>query len=266
MKKICLFINRLTSLTHSSLRIAIVFVALILLNIYIIQSESLDRIFNAAFRAFQGSFLIFSICVSLATLLAVNYVRGLGEAYWKRVERIRALLDKLYTDHKSSELAPVQQLVNEFVLPMLYLTNDDWCLPDQGQIRELMESKTQIGIEFLETGELKFGELPWGIIRIEEEFDGLIVQYLKRVVSEYHAREIAGSFLLMASAIGSLTLIYLLPSTPVGKLLGANLSIAMIAFAIVEMLLFSRLLGQQLLEEYPENLEGVLSKGRVLNG
>ena len=229
----------------------LIIVALILVIVNVILANFLADSSSASLRveaikALQGATILFAISAALSIALFSNYVKGIRERYLDRVSNIRDLLEKFFDEHRSTGDPDIQDLLDDFVLPLLSLGTNAWVTFDP--IRNISEKIVDPATR-IHARDDTF--LPRYLLRIEDEIDELGVLYIRGIITGLHLKTISGAILLIASGIISLGFSYLIPNGPINDLLVINISITIITFAVLELLLILSYLQQEGREEQP---------------
>lgn len=206
-----------------------------------------DSFRSEAIKAIQGSTLLFAICAALSIALFSNYVKGIREAYLKRVADVRDRLENFFDEHGKSNDPDVQKILMDCIVPLLNLTTRQWMVFDP--INEIMDKITEPATK-LHTREKTF--IPRHLLRIEDEINEIGLLYIRRVISGIHLKTISGTFILVAVGMLTLGFSYLIPAGRMSDLVIVNISTTIVVLAVLELLLILSYLQQEGREEQPE--------------
>jgi membrane protein implicated in regulation of membrane protease activity len=227
-------------------RICVIGFALVALN-SCLPGADLATLREGASRALQATALIFAVCTALALAVLNNYVKGLKESSLKRITDIRSLVEKLYDEHKNSSDPDIQEIIREYLLPLLSFTTNHWLAfdPIKPTLEKIVEPGTRL--------HAKDGSvLPRYFLRLEDEINQLGILYIRRVIAGLHLRTIQGVFILVCVGIITIVAAFTLPSTPLANLVSINGSFAVIVFSVLELLLLMSYIAQEAEEETPD--------------
>lgn len=204
-----------------------------------------------ALKALQSATFLFAICAAISLALYTNYVKGLRESYLKRLLDVRSALENFYDEHRNTQDADVQSLLNTYIIPLLFLNTHQWMTYDP-YVREILPKVVAPAAAIHGKDPVFVARY---LLRIEDETNELGLLYLRRVITRLHLETINGAFVLVAVGIGALGFTYLLPSGFVGDFLIVNIASAIVTFAIIELLILLSYLQQEGREEEPEEAD-----------
>lgn len=226
-------------------RLFIVSVALVMMTAYFPYADfSLLR--DGYTKALQASTLLFAVCTALALAIVNNYVKGLKESSLNRIATIRDLIEKIYDESKASSDPYINEIVNDYLIPLLGFSTEEWLLFDP--IKPILD-KIQKPTEKIVEHDIIY--VSRYLLRLEDEINELGILYIRRVVSELHVKTIRGVFYLICVGIGSLLAAFTLPHNQTGNLISIYASLATIIFSILELLFLLSFIEQEGREEYP---------------
>lgn len=231
---------------RSWFRVGVVCAVLVVLNCCLPDAD-LSRLRDGASRALQATALIFAVCTALALAVLNNYVKGLKEASLKRITDIRSIIEKLYDDHKDSDDSDTQEIIHDYLLPLLNFTTNHWLAFDP--IKPTLEKIVEPGARLHAKDS---SMLPRYFLRLEDEINQLGILYIRRVIAGLHLQTIQGVFVLVCVGIVTIVAAFTLPSAPLADTVSINASFAVIAFSVVELLLLTSYIAQEAEEETPE--------------
>lgn len=198
-------------------------------------------------KALQASTLLFAVCTALSLAILNSYVKGLKEAALKRISDTRDLIEKLYDEFHESEDPDLKIIVCDYLLPLLSFSTNEWLSfdPINDARKGMEEPLTRIH-------ERNDVIVPRYFLRLEDEINELGILYVRRVISGLHSDTIKGSLLLVCVGIVALVFVMGAPAGLVTTSLAINVSLAIIAFAVLEILLLTSFIMQESEEELPD--------------
>jgi hypothetical protein len=232
---------------QSWFRVGVVCVVLVALNLCLPEAN-LAILRDGASKALQATALIFAVCTALALAVLNNYVKGLKEASLKRISDIRSIVEKLYDDHIDSEDSDIQEIIHDYLLPLLNFTTYHWLAfnPIKATLEKIVKPGTRLHAK-------DSSMLPRYFLRLEDEINQLGILYVRRVIAGLHLQTIRGVFILVCIGIVTIVAAFTLPSNPLADTVSINASFAVIAFSVVELLLLTSYISQEAQEETPES-------------
>lgn len=227
-------------------RVCVVGVVIAALNFFL-PSADLASLRDGTSKALQATALIFAVCTALALAILNNYVKGLNESALKRISDIRSIIEKIYDEHKNSDDPDVQEIIHNYLLPLLNFTTHHWLAfdPIKPTLSKIVEPGTRLHAK-------DNSVIPRYFLRLEDEINQLGILYVRRVVAGLHLKTIQGVFVLVCVGIVTIVAAFTLPSTTWGHMVSVNASLTVIAFSVVELLLLMSYIAQEALEETPE--------------
>ena len=158
------------------------------------------------------------------------------------------MLETFFDNHHSSADPDIQQILTDYIVPLLSLSIREWVTFDPTQI---ISPKIVEPLSRLSARDSSF--LARHLLRIEDELNELGLLYISRVASSIHLETMSGTIALIAIGIAAIGFSYILPSGAITDLIVVNITMAMIAFTVLELLLILNYLQQVGREEQPED-------------
>ncbi|MYL25165.1 MULTISPECIES: hypothetical protein [Halomonadaceae] len=133
--------------------------------------------------ALRSTTLLFAVCTALSLSMLNNYIKGLKDSAISHISNIRAMLESYYDKFNESEDENLQEIVNEYILPLLSFSTHEWLAHDSlnpvlsrivDPLTRLVETNPEIA--------------PRYFLRLEDEINELGINYVKRVISGLHAK------------------------------------------------------------------------------
>ena len=201
-------------------------------------------------KALHASTLLFAVCTALSLAVLNNYVKGLKDTALKHASEARNILEDLYDEFHDSNDQDLKEIVNEYIIPLLCFATPQWLSfdPLKPVLGRVVEPLTRV----VETSP---GIAPRYFLRLEDEINQLGLLYVRRVVSDLHARTIEGSFLLVCAGIVGILAVGVMPLSPMLNYIAIALAIAIVVFAILELLLLVSYVKQEAREELPDHAD-----------
>jgi hypothetical protein len=229
----------------------VVFLVILITNIVLFVDESHHGIRDEALKALQSTTLLFTVCAAMSIALLANYVRGLREAYLKRVSDIRDLLEEIFDKLGTSNNDDIKPIVDDYIIPLMCLNNKDWLEFEKiEEISKRMETSLLEHLQHLHARDKTF--LSRYLLRIEDDINEITLLYIRRIASKLHTETASGSFILVSFGIIVLGFSHLLPVGTTTSILVVNISTAIITLAVIEVLLILSYFRQEAREERPE--------------
>jgi hypothetical protein len=176
-----------------------------------------------------------------------NYVRGLRDAYERKVSDVRDLLERFFDEHKESQDPDVRLIIDTYITPLLELNMGAWHSFEP--VKEILP-RVDEPARRLHRRDRTF--LPRYLLRIEDTTNELGILLIRRIVSQLHIDNVSGTFLLVAFGISVLAISSFVPNNPVGNFVAVWLSLSVVVLAVVELLLILSYVRQEGREEQPE--------------
>ena len=233
-------------LRRSWFRITLVFIALLAVTAAYPHVDE-NRLRENVTDALRSTTLLFAVCTALSLSMLNNYIKGLKDSAISRISEIRKMLESYYDEFNESEDENLQEIVHEYILPLLYFSTSEWLAHDPirpvlGRIVDPLTRLVQTDPEIA----------PRYFLRLEDEINELGINYVKRVISGLHAKTIVGSFVLISVGIVSILLVALMPPSFTFNFVAVLAATAVMMFAVLELLLLVSYLRQEAREELPE--------------
>lgn len=189
--------------------------------------------------------MVFTICAALSIAFYSNFVRGLRDSFIQRVSKVRDLLEDFFDNFKDSDDPDVKAFLHEYIIPLLSLSTREWHTYEE--VRAINNKNIDPIVKRIHKQNHLL--LPRYLLRIEDELNETGLLFIRRLISELHVQIISGTFHLIAFGILTVGLSYLIDDSSSGNSIIVNLSIAVIAFALLELLLILSFMQQEAREE-----------------
>ncbi|RTL55459.1 MAG: hypothetical protein EKK46_06940 [Rhodocyclaceae bacterium] len=225
-------------------RVTVVLTAVACSSLLLAFSSTWHSLRLASVTALQSVTLLYAVISALSIALYSNYVKGLRETYLKQVSNVRDLLEKFFDEHASSDDPDIQEIIGDFIYPLLQLAQDEWLTFD-----EVSAARGNIDEAALRLRERK----PWilwrHLLRIEDELNELGLIFIKRLVTQVNVDLIRGTFMLIVVAMTAIALAHVLPDISAVNALVVAFCSALIAWAAIQTILLLSFYEQEALHE-----------------
>lgn len=210
------------------------------------QFADVDKLREGMTKALQASTLLFAVCTAISLAVFNNYVKGLKDSALKRITDVRGIIEKLYDEFHDSEDEDIQEIVDDYLLPLLSFSTPQWL--DFDPLKPVLE---RISEPLTRLHERNPTILPRYFLRLEDEINELGILYIRRIISELHTRTILGAFHLICVGIIGIFVVAILPISFTLNFIAVATATAIAVLAILELLLLISYIRQEAREELP---------------
>ena len=217
----------------------------IAIDIYLISDY--NRILETNLRAnlLGSTTIVFSIISALSINMYTNNVKGIKDNYLNLAKIIKNDSIAFYKKNKDSDSIQILKLLIP-ILSLIELPLDEWF--ELEKVNSAFDSETistSIVRPDISDKEIIMTEL----IPIEEKIAELSLLYIKSVISNVYTKLLSGNFLLIEFSIVMISLNYILPKNNIINIFIFNCSVAIISYAIMEIIIIISFFKQEANEE-----------------
>src|SRR5664280_2219549 len=236
-----------------SLRLFITVIIMIGVDLIVLSSHVTLDYRQSSLEALIATSIIFAITAGLILAIINNFVKGLRDQFIEQARRVRQLAWECYDNFVKVDNQEFRTFFSKHILPLAEKGLREWSEMEniqnwgkdieKGLIKLIKMDNHAPGIyEFL----YRY------LLPLEDELNILGLLYIKRVLVLRHATTATGVYYLLCFAVVVITLGKVLPATPTFNLLVLNGAIAVITYAILELLFVLSFTLQEVREEYIE--------------
>ena len=238
---------------RQSFRFLLAFIAVIGVDLLVLSSHDISNYRHSFLDALIATSLIFAITAGLILAIINNYVKGLREQFIEQARRVRQLAWDCYDNFIGVDNKEFQTFFSAHVRPLAEKSLREW-----SKIENIQNWGKGIEEQLMKL--LKMDNPPVGLYKfiyryllpLEDEISQLGLLYIKRVSASLHAKNASGVYYLLCLAVVVIAFDKVLPSTPTLNLLVLNGAVAIVTYAILELLFVLSFVLQEVREEYTE--------------
>lgn len=231
-------------------RLLITVIAMVGIDLLVLSSNNIYSYRRAFLDALVATSLIFAITASLILAIINNYVKGLREQFVEQARRVRRLVWDCYDKFADSGDPAFQDFLRNHIHPLLEKSLRDWSQIENIQIwGKGIEEQLMKLLKTDNPPPRLYAFIYQYLQPLEDEVNELGLLYIRRAASVLHSKTATGVYYLLSFAVIVITFGRVMPSAPRIDIAVLNGSVAVITYAVLELLFVLSFVLQEVREE-----------------